>query len=42
MANQMELSIANAYVRRIKRGTITIEDVPESIRDVVEDILDEQ
>lgn len=42
MANQMEQSIANAYVRRIKRGTITIDDVPDSIRDKVEEILNEQ
>lgn len=42
MADQIEQSIANAYVRRIKRGTITIEDVPESIRETVEEILNEK
>lgn len=29
MANQ---AIINAYVRRIRRGAITIDDVPEKIR----------
>lgn len=28
-------AIFNAYVRRIKRGTITIDDVPEEIREEV-------
>lgn len=28
-------AIINAYVRRIKRDSITIDDVPESIRDEV-------
>lgn len=32
-------AIAKAYARRIKRGEITLEDVPESIRDVVESLL---
>lgn len=41
MADQVQ-GIANAYARRIKRGTITIEDVPESIREAVEKILEEQ
>lgn len=27
--------IIDAYVRRIKRGTITIDDVPEEIRECV-------
>lgn len=32
MANQ---AIINAYVRRIRRGAISIDDVPEEIRDEV-------
>jgi hypothetical protein len=32
MVNQ---AIINAYARRIKRGAITIDDVPEEIRDEV-------
>lgn len=35
-------AILNAYVRRIKRGTITIDDVPEEIRKNVEKILQEE
>lgn len=35
-------AIINAYVRRIKRGEITIEDVPEQIREQVEAILEEE
>lgn len=31
--------IAEAYARRIKRGTITIEDVPETIRKEVEKLI---
>lgn len=31
--------IAEAYARRIKRGTITIDDVPEPMRKAVQDIL---
>ena len=37
----MVMSIINAYVRRIKRGAITIEDVPEVIREEVEKALKE-
>lgn len=37
MANK---AILNAYVRRIKRGTITIDDVPEEIREEVLVILE--
>ena len=37
MANK---AILNAYVRRIKRGTITINDVPEEIRAEVRAILE--
>ena len=33
-------AIINAYVRRIKRGTITIDDVPEIIRDEVRTALE--
>lgn len=33
-------AIINAYVRRIKRGTITIEDVPEEIREEVRKVLE--
>ncbi len=33
-------AIINAYVRRIKRGTITIDDVPETIRDEVRTALE--
>ena len=33
--------IINAYVRRIKRGAITIDDVPEIIRDEVRKALEE-
>ena len=32
-------AIAKAYARRIKRGAITINDVPEVIRAEVEEIL---
>lgn len=32
-------AILNAYVRRIKRGTIIISDVPELIRDDVNELL---
>lgn len=35
----MANAIAKAYARRIKRGEITIEDVPESIRAEVEGII---
>jgi hypothetical protein len=31
----MASAIAQVYARRIKRGEITIEDVPEKIRDEV-------
>lgn len=34
-------AIVNAYVRRIKRGVITIDDVPESIREDVRKALEE-
>mgnify|MGYP004504633227 CR=1 FL=1 len=34
-------AIINAYVRRIKRGSITIDDVPEEIRDEVRQALEE-
>lgn len=37
MANK---AILNAYVRRIKRGTITIDDVPEEIREEVRKVLE--
>lgn len=33
-------AIINAYVRRIKRGTITIDDVPETISDEVRTALE--
>lgn len=33
-------AIVNAYVRRIKRGTITIDDVPEEIREEVKAALE--
>lgn len=33
-------AIINAYVRRIKRGTITIDDVPEEIREEVRAALE--
>lgn len=32
--------IAAAYARRVQRGAITIEDVPESKRDAVREILE--
>lgn len=32
-------AIAKAYARRIERGTITIDNVPEAIRAEVEQIL---
>lgn len=32
-------AIINAYVRRIKRGAITIDDVPEQIREEVRSVL---
>lgn len=31
--------IARAYMRRIERGEITIDDVPEQIRDEVKSLL---
>lgn len=31
--------IVDAYVRRIKRGIITIDDVPETIREEVRRVL---
>lgn len=34
-------AIAKAYVRRIERGVITIDDVPESIRPLVEEMLED-
>lgn len=33
--------IAAAYARRIKRGAITIEDVPDQKREAVQAILDQ-
>ena len=33
-------AIASAYARRIKRGKITIDDVPENLRELVQAILD--
>lgn len=33
-------AIINAYVRRIKRGSITINDVPEEIREEVRKVLE--
>ena len=35
----MASAIAKAYARRIKRGEITLEDVPEGIREQVEGLL---
>lgn len=32
-------AIINAYVRRIRRGDITIDDVPEEIREEVRAVL---
>ena len=33
-------AILNAYLRRIERGEITIEDVPKSIKPEVEQLLE--
>lgn len=33
-------AIINAYVRRIKRRSITIDDVPEEIREEVRKVLE--
>nr|DAU21064.1 MAG TPA: hypothetical protein [Caudoviricetes sp.] len=33
--------IAAAYARRIKRGAITIDDVPKQKREAVQEILDQ-
>lgn len=33
-------AIINAYARRVKRGTITIDDVPEFIREEVRKVLE--
>ena len=33
--------IAQAYARRIQRGAITIEDVPEKIKKEVQKVLEE-
>ena len=38
--NWARYSVTYAYVRRIKRGTITIDDVPETIRDEVRTALE--
>jgi hypothetical protein len=35
------LAIAKAYYRRIHRGEITIEDVPEKMKEQVQALLDE-
>lgn len=32
-------AIARAYIRRIERGAITVEDVPASIRGRVEELM---
>lgn len=37
----MKDPIAAAYARRIKRGSITIDDVPEQKREAVREILAE-
>ena len=37
----MASAIAKIYARRIKRGDITIEDVPEKIREEVRALLNE-
>lgn len=34
-------AIINAYARRIKRGVITIDDVPQNIREDVKKTLEE-
>lgn len=34
--------IAAAYARRIKRGAITIDDVPEQKREAVREIIDQE
>lgn len=34
--------IAAAYARRVQRGAITIEDVPESKREAVREILESE
>ena len=34
-------AIARAYIRRIERGAITVEDVPESIRARVLELMGE-
>ena len=34
-------AIARAYIRRIERGSITVEDVPQSIRGRVEELMGE-
>lgn len=38
----MASAIAKVYARRIKRGEIAIEDVPESIREQVAEMLQAQ
>lgn len=35
----MASAIAKAYARRIKRGEITIDEVPESVRDAVRGLV---
>ena len=35
-------AIAKAYARRIKRREITIDDVPEAIREVVRKLIDNE
>lgn len=38
----MANAIAKAYARRIKRGEITIEDVPSAIREEVRSLIDNE
>ncbi len=36
----LDRSMAKVYARRIKRGEITLEDVPERIRELVASIVE--
>ena len=38
----LDRSMSKVYARRIQRGEITLQDVPERIRDLVASIVDDQ
>lgn len=38
----LDRSMAKVYARRIQRGEVTLQDVPERIRDLVASIINKQ